>query len=43
MKSIYGFEIIVNIALNKAISKIWGKDISITYIKRTLGRYTTHV
>ena len=29
MKSIYGLEIIANIALNKAISKI-GKDISIT-------------
>ena len=35
MKSIYGLEIIANIALNKAISKIAGKDIDY-YIKRTL-------
>ena len=30
MKSLYGLEIIAKIALDKALSKIGGKDISIT-------------
>ena len=42
MKSIYGLDIIANIALNKANSKN-GKRYINYYIKRTLGRYTTHV
>ena len=39
MKSIYGLEIIANIARNKAISENAGRYIHY-YVKRTLGRYS---